>query len=60
MLRGVVMAAAVAACAMLPAKTPCQRLVPVEWWAKDVEGRTVVIVVNTSEKSQKVEIDVGS
>ena len=54
------MAAAVAACAMLPAKTPCQRLVPVEWWAKHVEGRTVVIVVNTSEKSQKVEIDVGS
>ena len=32
---------------------------PVEWWAKDINGRTVVIVVNTSEKSQKVEIDVG-
>ena len=32
---------------------------PVERWAKDVDGRTVVIVVNTSEKSQKVEIDVG-
>ena len=24
-----------------------------------MDGRTVVIVVNTSEKSQKVEIDVG-
>ena len=32
---------------------------PVEWWAKDMDGRTVVIVVNTSEKSQKVDIDVG-
>ena len=32
---------------------------PVEWWAKDMDGRTAVIVVNTSEKSQKVEIDVG-
>jgi hypothetical protein len=32
---------------------------PVEWWAKDIDGRTVVIAVNTSEKNQKVEIDVG-
>ncbi|MBR0068304.1 MAG: hypothetical protein IJQ00_11960, partial [Kiritimatiellae bacterium] len=32
---------------------------PVEWWAKDMDGRTVVIVVNTSEKSQKVDIDVA-
>ena len=30
-----------------------------EWWAKDIDGRTIVIVVNTSEKSQKVDIDVG-
>ena len=32
---------------------------PVEWWAKDIDGHTVVIAVNTSEKNQKVEIDVG-
>ena len=32
---------------------------PVEWWAKEFNGKTVVIVVNTSKEPQTVEIDPG-